>query len=113
MAEYILFYDEEKDLVEDEPLERELKDKETFDQFSAKIIISRSAEKLPDGDLLWLQKKTSFRPDDRPDHPWRVKILEKYAGEETPEVERKTQRVSLGERGDMLRSLIREREKKK
>jgi hypothetical protein len=113
IKEYILFKDGDKDPPQNEPIDIELEDKETFEKLKAKVILYSSADALPEGDLVWLQQKSGWKPEDRPDNPWRVKILEIFPDEEVPEIEIKEKKVRLGSRGDMIRSLIREREKDK
>ena len=110
VKEYILFKDGDKDPSQDKPIDLELEDRETFEKLRAKAVLFSSADALPEGDLVWLQQKSGWKPEDRPDNPWRVKILEIFPEEESPEIEVKEKKVRLGARGDMIRSLIKEKE---
>ena len=113
---YHLFKDRgEPDPPQGEPVKVHLIDPDTFMEFEAEAILSASEQDLPDSDEVWFYVKGGrggHAPEERPDNPWRIKIVEEIAPEEAPEAKIKKVRVSLGERGDMIRSLIKERESK-
>lgn len=110
--EYEFYLDEEKGVVEpplDKEVEVELRNPQTFEKFSAKVIISKDPLNLPDPDTLWL-----FSTSGRKNTPYYVKIIE-VAEEELPEVKALPRRkLSLGERrGTMLVKMLKDREKTK
>ncbi len=110
--EYEFYLDEEKGIVEpplDKETEVELRNPQTFEKFSAKVIISKSPSNLQDPDTLWL-----FSTSGRKSVPYYVKILD-VEEEELPEVKTLPRRkLSLGERrGTMLVKMLKDREKKK
>ncbi len=115
MNEYTFYKDRAApvDPKEDEPIETQLTAADGM-PLKVRAIFSRSPEKLPDGEIVWLKIKGAVRAEARPDNPWRVKILESFPlEEEVGEIEVKKIRISPGAKGDMLRSLIREREEQK
>ena len=110
--EYELYLDEEKGIHEpplDHEAKVELRNPHTFENFTAKVILSKDPAKLDNPDTLWLFSTHGRKPD-----PYYVKILEieeENIREVKPLPEKK---LSLGERkGKMLIEMLKEREEKK
>lgn len=110
--EYEFYLDEEKGVVEP-PLGKEtkveLRNPQTFEKFTAKVIISKDLSNLQAPDTLWI-----FSTSGRKSEPYYVKIIN-VEEEGFPEVKTLPRRkLSLGERkGTMLVKMLKEREKKK
>ncbi|MBI2875812.1 MAG: hypothetical protein HYY20_02900 [Candidatus Tectomicrobia bacterium] len=101
----------EQDPPEGEPVELQVRDADTFEEKRIRAILSRNAEQLPGGDLLWLYGRAGHKPEERPDNPWRIQVLGEILPDEEIVVEIKpAPKESLGRRGDLIRSLIRERQ---
>ncbi len=110
--EYEFYLDEEKGIHEpplDQETTVELRNPQTLEKFTAKVIISKDPSKLDNPDTLWL-----FSTSGRKSDPYYVKILEREE-EEIPDVKPLPKRkLSLGERrGKMLIEMLKEREAKK
>ena len=112
MKEYVFYFEDEKEIVKNQPIKGLLKDKSTFEDVRCTFIMSDSESDIPEGDILWLIKKGGWKPTH--DKPWRVKILEVEAPEEVKKVEVKKVRTSLGALSprEMIRKMLEEREKK-
>lgn len=101
----------EKDPPEGEPVELQVRDADTFEEKRLRAILSHSEEGLPEGDLLWLYGRAGHKPEERPDNPWRIQVLGELPPEEEIVVEVKpAPKESLSRRGNLIRSLIRERQ---
>ncbi len=70
--EYDTFVGSLDDLKEGKEMELIVRDLETYEQLKVKAVVSRSREKLPDGNLL----KIRFSRGVPYDEPWTIKILE-------------------------------------
>lgn len=110
--EYEFYLDEEKGVIEPplgEEAEVELRNPQTLEKFTAKVLISRDSSTLEDPDTLWL-----FSTSGRKEVPYYIKVLDRE-NEEIPEVKVLPRRkLSLGERkGTMLMKMLKDREKKK
>ncbi len=94
-------------LIENQPVEAELLDQETFETIKATVILFRPPD--PDGDKAYLRKGRSADKVDP--EPWGLKIIQSVEAE-VPQVESKKKEIGLGKRrGFMIRSLLEEREK--
>jgi hypothetical protein len=110
MKEYKVFLEKGEELKENEEIEIEVKDLTSFDTNRVRAIVSSRPEELPGADRLWLQFEGHYEVEKQ--HPWAIKILEVFE-EEVKEVEIAPKAPPpLRGRGDLLRSLIREREEK-
>lgn len=110
--EYEIYIDVEKGVHEppmDQEFETELREPQTFQRFTAKVIIAKELGKLDNPDTLWLIATSGRRPS-----PYYVKILERKA-EEIAEVKPLPRRkLSLGERkGRMLIEMLKEKEERR
>jgi hypothetical protein len=71
--EYDTFVDTLSQLREGEEIELPIRDCETYEAIVVKAIISKSPEKLPDGDTLWIRfSRGQLSPE-----PWSIKIIER------------------------------------
>lgn len=85
-----------------------VRDRGTFETFQARAIVSRSPERLPGADRLWVRnvggtKSLAF------DEPWAIKILE-VLEEEGEAVHLSTATQTRRRRGSFLETLIKRRE---
>ncbi len=70
--EYDTFVETLSQLQEGEEIELAIRDCETYEAIVVKAIISRSPEKLPDGDTLWIRfSRGQLHPE-----PWAIKITQ-------------------------------------
>ncbi len=132
MTEYKAYIDPGKDLPINEEIEIEVIDQETFEQYWVKAVMSPWEEER-EASKLWLYEEGRYEA--RKDNPWAIRIIERieegielaasggYAGSSCPTnsvgmVKRKEpeirigskERISSGKRGDLLKTLIKERE---
>jgi len=64
----------ERDVENFQPFDLEIFD-ENYEHVYVRAILSKSPEKIPEGDILWMQDYKGKREPD----PWRIKILERLA----------------------------------
>ena len=60
-----------RELKEDQELEREVRDAQTYIRKRVKAVVAQSADKLPDGENLWIRSPLGVLLDEK---PWRIKI---------------------------------------
>lgn len=108
MKEYKIFFKKGEVLEENQQIEIDVVDQETFQRHRVKAIISSSSENLPEGDRVWLQDEDAIKP--RFEQPWGIKIIGEKEEEKIEVKLPPKAKVSLGERrGDMLRTMIQEK----
>jgi len=103
--------EKDEDPPEGVPIELKVRDGDTFEEKRIKAILCRRQEDLPDSDILWLYGRAGHKPEDRPDNPWYIKILEEIEPDEII-VHIKKPAKTMGRQTDVIRSLLRERMKK-
>jgi hypothetical protein len=102
--------EKDEDPPEGLPIDLKVRDADTFEEKRIKAILCRSKEDLPDSDVLWLYGRSGHKPEDRPDNPWYLKILEETEPDEIV-LEVKKPQKDLGKRSDVIRSLLRDKMK--
>ena len=104
----------DQDPPEGEPVELRVRDADTFEEKRFKAILSRTRESSSEEDALWFYGRAGHLPEERPDNPWRIQVLEELSDDIEIEVQIKSTRPSLAKRGGgILRSLLEERQEKK
>jgi hypothetical protein len=101
-----------EDPPEGTPIELKVRDADTFEEKKIKAILCRNKEGLPDSDILWFYGRAAHKPEERPDNPWYLKILEEIEPDEII-LEVKKSEKDLGRRSDVIRSLLRDKMKEK
>lgn len=102
--------EKDEDPSEGIPVELQVRDADTFEEKKIRAILHRNKEDLPGGDILWFYGRAAHKPEERPDNPWYMKILEEIEPEEIV-VEIKKSESRPGKRSDVIRSLIRDKMK--
>jgi len=102
--------EKDEDPPEGITIELKVRDADTFEEKRIKAVLQRNKEDLPDSDILWLYGRAGHKPEERPDNPWYLKIIEEIEPDEIV-VEIKKSEKTFGRRSDVIRSLLRDRMK--
>jgi hypothetical protein len=103
----------DQDPPEEEPVELRVRDADTFEERHFRAILSRTRDGSSEEDQLWFYGRAGHLPEERPDNPWRIEVLEEFSDHEEIEIQVKPNQVSLGRRGGgILRSMLEDRQKK-
>ena len=69
---YEIFVSKLSELEEGKELQKEIRDAKTYQRKMVRAVFSPSAEKLPDGEQLWVRGYLGPLVDKK---PWRIKII--------------------------------------